>query len=461
MSANTSLIYKFQSFELDPVGRMLLHNGRLIAVAPKPFEILLTLIQRHGQIVSKEEMIRLIWADAFIEESNIAQNIFLLRKLLGQEESGRSCIETIPRRGYRFVAKVREIRNSCSQDNGGAHSRGRAKEVTGRAAAPQNKAPSPFAVLPLTCANANQAAEDLADTITEGLINHLSQSPHLRVAARALTCHYRGSGVNLRQAAGELEVEMLLTGRVIVRGDALNVQIELIHAADLAQFWGNRYSSCVANAAEVQREISHDVSTVLKSALTGEGPGQMSAYQARDPEAYQSYLKGCYHRNKWTLEGLQKGIEYFQTVTAANPGFAPAYAGLAECYILSSLLMDANSPPDRPGVELALGQQPPLSSAEARAKAKAAVRQALKIDDTLLETHLASGLIKYCVDSDWLAAEREYRHAIKLKPNNLRAHRLLSICLLTAGRVDEALAEARVAEFDLSLFTDLLLRALL
>ncbi len=238
-------------------------------------------------------------------------------------------------------------------------------------------------------------------------------------------------------------------------------RLQLIYAADVAQFWGNRYISCVADAAEVQREISHDVSTILKSRLTGEGQGQVSDYQSRDPEAYQSYLKGCYHQNKCTLEGLQKGIEYFQKVTDANQGFASAYAGLAECYILSSLLMDANSPLDGQGTHLALDQQHCLSSAEARARAKAAALQALKIDDTLPETHLASGLVKYCIDSDWLAAEREYRHAIKIKPNNLRAHRLLSICLLTAGRLDEALAEGRLAEFDPSLFTDLLLRALL
>jgi TolB-like protein/Flp pilus assembly protein TadD len=443
MSVRPTLSYRFGSFRLDPANRLLSSNGQPIPIAPKPFESLLVLVERHGQVVHKDELIKLVWADTFVEEANISQHVFLLRKLLGKDDAGRQFIETVSRRGYRFVGKVREEQNRSVR--GGVKRRGIGSKDK-RAAAVGNTFVASLAILPLANLSADLDMEYFSDGITESIINGLSQVPQLRVIARASAFRYKGQNISLQEVARELNVETVVSGRIIVRGDKLNVQIEFTNVVDESQFWGKQYDLKISDILDAQQEISREVlaQLKLKFELSPEEDKQLIRRHTHNVEAYQLYLKGCYYQNKLTEEGLRKGVEYFQEAVAKEPNFALAYTGLADCYALGGLPLDPDS--TLAYAELvdcyALVTSAPK---EAMSKAKAAALMALEIDDTLAEAHASMGFIRYRLDWDWLAAEKEYRRAIELSPNCPKVHYWLSMCLRTMGRLDEALAEARLA----------------
>jgi TolB-like protein/Flp pilus assembly protein TadD len=446
MSMRAPLVYRFGSFRLDPANRLLSHNRQLIPIAPKPFEALLVLVQRHGQIVHKEELIKLIWADTFVEEANISQNVFLLRKLLGKDGEGRQYIETIPGRGYRFVGKVREEQNPSLEVGVGRLGRDRISPKDKQTADNRNRFVASLAILPLANLSVDPDMEYFGDGITENIINGLSQVPRLRVIARTSAFRYKGREISIQEVARELNVETVVTGRIIMHGDTLNVQIEFTHVVDESQFWGKQYDLKITGILEAQQEISQEVLAQLrlKLELPSEEHKQLIRRPTNDVEAYQLYLKGCYYQNKLTEEGLRKGVEYFQAAIAKAPNFALAYTGLADCYALGGLPLDPDSA--LAYAELvdcyALVTSAPR---EAMSKAKAAALMALEIDDKLAEAHASLGFIRYRLDWDWLAAEREYRRAIELSPNCPKVHYWLSMCLRTMGRLDEALAEAKLA----------------
>jgi TolB-like protein/Flp pilus assembly protein TadD len=444
MSLRPPLIYKFGSFRLDPTKRLLSSNGQLIPIAPKPFESLLVLVQRHGQVVLKEELIKLIWADAFVEEANISQNVFLLRKLLGKDDEGRQYIETVSRRGYRFIGKVREERKRSLDDGSLRRRRDRLNSKDKPTADLRNGFIASLAILPLENVSADPEMEYLSDGITESIINSLSQVPQLRIIARTSVFRYKGREISVQEVAHELNVDTVVTGRLIVRGDTLNIQIEFTHVADESQFWGKQYDLKTADISEAQVEIAQEVLAQLRLELSREENKQVIKRHTNNAEAYQLYLKGCYYQNKLTEEGLRKGVECFQQAIAREPTFALAYTGLADCYALGGLPLDPDSA--LAYAELvdcyALVTSTPK---EAMSKAKAAALMALEIDDELAEAHASMGFIRYRLDWDWIAAEREYRRAIELSPNCPKVHYWLSMCLRTMGRLDEALAEAKLA----------------
>lgn len=444
MSTQASLIYKFGSFRLDPAERLLSSNGQIIPIAPKPFGILLVLVQRHGQVVHKDELIKLIWADTFVEEANISQNVFLLRKLLGKDRAGRQYIETVPKRGYCFIGKVREEPHRSTDVGVKSRGQDRISSKGKQTIDLQNRFISSLAVLPLINASADPDTEYFSDGITESIINSLSQMSYLRIVARTTVFRYKGREISVQDVAQEMNVENVLTGRVLVRGDSFNIQIELTNAVDESQFWGKQYDQRITDILDVQEEISKDVSAQLKLKYTSEELKRVIKCHTHNPEAYQLYLKGCYHQNKLTEEGLKKGVEYFQKAVDKEPNFALAYTGLADCYALGGLPLD----PDSALIYTELVDCYALVTSapkESMSKAKAAALMALEIDDTLAEAHASLGFIRYRLDWNWLSAEKEYRRAIELNPNYAKAHYWLSMCLRTMGRLDEALAEAKLA----------------
>jgi TolB-like protein/Flp pilus assembly protein TadD len=436
-------VYRFGNFLLDPVSRLLSSNNQEITIAPKPFELLAVLVERHGQAVSKEQLIELIWANTFVEEANISQNIFLLRKLLGKTSAGNQYIETVSRRGYRFAGKVREGQVASLDVATKQQNRKVAGSPTKQRGAQQRKAICSIAVLPLANANGDLEMEYLSDGITESVINTLAQLPYIRVVARSTVFRYKGREVDVQGVAAELNVEAVLTGRVSVRGDLLNVQVDLINVADQAQFWGKQYNLRLAELTRLQGEIAQDVVDQLKLRLTSEERQRITVSYSDDMQAYELYLRGCYHQNKLTEDGLRKGLEYFQKTVARQPNFALAYAGLADCYALGGLAMDPNYALDvglvGPNGSGTSGSRQELS------KAKAAAMMALEIDDELPEAHAALAFIRYRLDWNWSGAEKGYRRAIELRPNYARAHYLLGLCLRTRGLLDEALAELKLA----------------
>jgi TolB-like protein/Tfp pilus assembly protein PilF len=284
------------------------------------------------------------------------------------------------------------------------------------------------AVLPFANASGDPSTEYLSDGITEGIIDHLSGLPNLKVISRTSAFRYKQRDIEPRKVARELGVEALVTGRVIQRGDALSVSAELVDAREDKQLWGEQYSRKLADIVSIQQEIATAISGNLRVRLTSEEKTRLAKSSATNPEAYQLYLKGRYHANQTTAAELKKGIEYFQHAIEKDPGYALAYAGLADSYSALG------------------GGWMYLPPTDTFPKAKAAAMKALELDDTLAEAHAALAYAVFFADWDWPSTEREFKRAIELNPNSALSHGRYAECLKTRLRFNESMAEAQRAQ---------------
>lgn len=430
----TKRVYEFETFRLDIGERLLLRKGQTVPLTPKVFDTLVALVQKSGHVVGKDELMNQVWADSFVEESNLTQNIFVLRKVLGENLDGRSYIETVSKLGYRFVASVRELADDNDDLAAEKHI---GPGIVSKAAV--DDVLNSLAVLPLTNASENPDAEYLSDGITESIINSLSQLPQLRVMARSTVFRYKGKDVDPRQVGQALGVRAVLAGRVLQVGDSLIVRTELVDVANGWQLWGEQFNRRLADILGLQEEIAREISEKLRIKLTGEEKRRLAKRYTDDSEAYRLYLKGRYYWNKYTMEGLTKAIEYFNQSIELDRSYALAYAGLADAYYR---LSNAYLPPK-----------------QTMPKARAAAMKAVEIDDTLGEAHASLGLIKMYHDWDWAGAEREYKRAIELDPRSPLGYHRYGTYLQLLGRSDESNASfERARQLDpLSLLVNSLL----
>jgi TolB-like protein/Tfp pilus assembly protein PilF len=417
MQKQIKRIYEFGAFRLDTGERLLLRDGEPVPLTPKVFDTLVVLLQKSGHMVGKDELMKEVWADSFVEEGNLTQNISVLRKVLGENFDGRAYIETVTRRGYRFIADVRELADVADPTR---EKQTGALISKGQGTAAQDNGLNSLAVLPLTNVSGNPDSEYLSDGITESIINILSQLPRLRVMARSTVFRYKGREVDPQQVGQALGVRAVLVGRVLQRGESLIVRIELVDVANGWQLWGEQYNRKFADILALQEEIAREISGNLKIKLTGEEKERLAKRYTEDSEAYRLYLKGRYYWNKYTKEGLTKAIEYFNQSIELDPGYALAYTGLADSYYR---LSNAYSPPK-----------------ETLPKARTAAIKALEIDDTLAEAHASLGLIKMYHDWDWAGAEHHYRRALELDPRSVLAHQRYGNYLAMMGRLEESIA---------------------
>ncbi len=283
-----------------------------------------------------------------------------------------------------------------------------------------------LAVLPFVNEGADRETEFLSDGLTESIINNLSQVPNLRVIARSSVFRYKGREADAQAAGRELGVRAVLVGRVVQRGDGLSVGVELVDVRDNRQIWGEKYNRRLADLVAVQEEISQEITAKLRLRLTGEEKKRLARHHTENPEAFQEYLVGRYHWNKRTEEGFKTALNHFDEARKKDPGYALAYAGLADCYAV-------------------LGDYAYLPPAEAYPKATTAARTALQLDEALPEAHASLAFVKVQYDWDWVGAEKEYRRALELNPNYATAHQWYSEYLTALGRHDEALAEIKRA----------------
>jgi len=283
-----------------------------------------------------------------------------------------------------------------------------------------------IAVLPFTNVGADPNTEYLSDGIAENIINALSRLQKVRVIPRSTVFHYKGKEADPQKVGNELKVRAVLTGRVVQRGDNLNIQAELVDIQSQSQLWGEQYNRKMADLLSVQDEISRDIASKLQLQLSGEEEKKLTTRPTENAEAYQLYLKGRFYWGKRSAADIQKGIEFFQQAIGKDPTYALAYAGLADCYAV-------------------LPQYSGLPATGIIPHAKEAALKALRIDSTLADAHNTLAFVQEDLDWNFAAAEAEYKRAIELNPDYPTAHHWYAILLAHLGRHEEAIREAERA----------------
>ena len=411
-------IYQFGAFCLNAEERVLLREGRVVPLPGKAVSTLLVLVRNKGHVVEKDVLMEEVWPNEFVEEGNLAQNIFMLRKALGESADGPKYIETVPRRGYRFLQGVTQSYEETAPVTTAIPS----KRLKGSLRSDFHL----IAVLPLENASRNPELEHLSDGITESIINTLSQRRELRVIARNSVFHYKGKELDARQIGRELQVNSVLLGSLRLESEELTISTELIDVANGWQLFGRTYRRKFSEMLETQYEIASEISTAIQTDFKGVEERRRFRRYTDNPEAFRAYLRGRYYWNKYTKEGLEKAFEYFRHAIDIDPTYALAYAGMAEAYFRLSTQR--------------------LSPRVALPKARAAVMRALEIDPTLPEAHTSIGMLKMRYDWDWQGAECEFKKAISLNPSYATAHQYYVSCLQSQRRFEEALHHIRLAQ---------------
>jgi TolB-like protein/DNA-binding winged helix-turn-helix (wHTH) protein/Flp pilus assembly protein TadD len=475
MSSLNNKVYEFGDFRLDVQSRVLRKGLEPVALTPKVLEILLLLVGHSGNTLGKDELMRAVWPDSFVEESNLTQTIFLLRKALGETPQQRF-IYTVPGRGYRFVSDVKEVPlgadfpplpdqgEEAVPANRHLPTTPAQQELRAIAGPARNKSQlvvlalvlisatavifgearwSGFskqsvgpksrvllAVLPFQNFTGDGSQEYLSDGLTEEMIMHLGNldPEHLGVIARTSVMQYKNSRASLDQIGRDLAVEYVLEGSI--RRDSSNVRVtaQLIRVKDQTHIWARQYDREFTGLLDLQSEIAQGVADEIQLALRQHKSeyASGSAFSPRNNDAYDAYLKGQYFFNKRTAANLQEAIAYFRQATAKDPSYARAYAGLADSYALLA----------------AYSVQPP---SELMSRARTSALKALEIDNNLPDAHAALALIVQDHDWDWNMAEKEFHRAIELNPNNATAHHWFAEHLMWRGRFGEALQESEKA----------------
>jgi TolB-like protein/Flp pilus assembly protein TadD len=334
-----------------------------------------------------------VWPEAFVEEANLNQMVFVLRRAI-ESTNGSEYITTVPRRGYRFSGTVRRVEIPCRIDS--------------------------IAVLPLANLSGDPSQEYFADGITEALITELAKVGSLRVVSRTSVMRYKGRTEPIAQIARALRVRGLLEGSVVKSGDRFRITVQLIHAGSDQHLWTEVYDGAMADVLEVQGKVARDIAAGIRAQLSRDEKVRLTISRKVSPEAYSLYLKGRYFARILTEEAQRKAILHFQKSIQCDPDYAPAYAGLAECLI-----------------ELAyfFGMNPKKAFAEA----KPAALKAVALDEELAEGHAALGLLRLLDDWDWEAADAETGRAIELAPGNPYVYWKRGVFLRYAGRCDESI----------------------
>ena len=441
MEEKGTTTYEFGAFRFDASERVLYRGSEIVPLTPKAADTLLVLLERRGRVVEKSELIKLIWPETFVEEGGLARNISVLRKTLGDEPDGSRFIETIPRRGYRFVAPLKD---ESGRPERRAHGRRRTVLAISAAAiligavagflylrkgsdsASRFRATS-IAVLPLKNLSKDSAEEYVSEGMTDELATVLAKTG-VRVIGPDSVRRLR-PGAPLDEIGRQLKVDAVIQGTVLGSGDRVRINAQLIDVATGRLVWAESYQRSAPDVLNLQAEVAGAIAREVKASVA---PGANAAPirpRVVVPEAYHAYLKGRFFWNKRTEAGLRKAVEAFSAAVAMDAAYAPAYAGLADSYaLLGSNFYDAIPP------------------REAMPKAKAAALKALELDPSLGEAHTSLGYVLMAYEWDLSAAEKEFQQAIRSNPGYPTAHHWYAHFLLAAGRPEQAAAEMKSAQ---------------
>ncbi len=465
-AAEPTRSYEFGVFTVDLLGGELRKHGVRLKLQERPFRLLVCLLERPGEIISRDELRRRLWPDGtFVDfDHNISSAINKLRSVLNDSASNPRFIETVGSRGYRFLADVKRIRPASSQipdqttpkvpmttANTASPRQGLWKVVAGITLiasvlvagyfqwgrkTSKSISPAPrvmVAVLPFQNLTGDPGQDYFSDGLTEEMIAELTRlnQDHLGVIARTSVMLYKQSPKPLDQIGRELGVQYVMEGSVRRDSSRVRITAELIQVKDLTHLWAREYDRELNNSLALQSEIAQEIGDEIQISL-GDGNAVKAAnhiaptHSTASYEAYDSYLKGRYFWNKRTRAGFLQAASYFQQAIRKDPGYASAYAGLADTFGLMSTWYEAPQQEFMP-------------------KAKAAALNALALDDSLAEAHASLALVAENYDYDWQTAEKEFRRAIQLNPDYATAHQWYAEYLAWQGRFDEALAESERA----------------
>jgi DNA-binding winged helix-turn-helix (wHTH) protein/TolB-like protein/Flp pilus assembly protein TadD len=467
-------LYEFGPYHLAVQERLLTRDGEVIPLAPKAVDLLVALVENSGHVLGKDELMKQVWPDSFVEEANLSHHIFTLRKALGEDKNGAKYIETIPRRGYRFVAEVTEIDDTSNELVLAERTRSRIiveqeqerpLETTSRSALAGSGhkrklmlaaavsagvlvglgvvvyflvtgKPEPggygsaiksIAVLPFKPLVADSRDEALELGMAETLIARLSNLRDVKVRPTSAVRKYVDLQQDAIEAGRELQVESVLDASIQKSGDRLRVVARLVRVDDGTTLWADKFDEKLTDLFTVQDRISERMTAALALPLTGEERRLLAKRYTENVEAYQLYTRGRYYWSKFTDDGLRKSIGLFEQAIDSDPTYALAYSGLCNAYMV-------------------LGVNGHMSPKEARPKAKYAAEKAIELDDRLAWAHQSLGGYKLFHEWDWAGAEREFKRAMELDPGLIEPHELYSYLLSELGHFDEALAELRKAQ---------------
>jgi TolB-like protein/DNA-binding winged helix-turn-helix (wHTH) protein/Flp pilus assembly protein TadD len=460
---------RFGVFEADLRSSELRKGGVKIKLHHQPFQVLVLLLERPGELVTREELQRKLWSSDTFVDSEVGLNTAIkkLREALHDSAESPRYVETLPRRGYRFIAPVEEISTlraelapEPNKPQTGEERSGPSPAVAARSAVwtsrrwmlggaaavvipaamlvwvnagewrqrpgatgarPQIRS---IAVLPLENLSGDPGQEYFTDGMTDALITDLAQISSLKVISRTSVMRYKGTHKPLPEISKELNVDGIVEGTVTRSADRLRVDAQLIEANSDRHFWARSYERKVGDAVALQTDLARAIADEIQAKLTPQEQSRLLRTESVDPETYELYLRGRYFWNKRTDASLEKSIDYFQQAIQRNPQYAPAYAAMAEAYAIR-----VDLPPE-----------------ESSSKAKAAARAALQIDETLAEAHSALAMSLCFYDWDWAGAENEFRRALTLNPNYAIAHQWYAQYLRTIGRQDLAIEELKRAQ---------------
>ncbi|MEO8572932.1 MAG: winged helix-turn-helix domain-containing protein [Pyrinomonadaceae bacterium] len=494
MGENRKFFFEFGGYLLDPTEHQLLRDGEVVALTPKAFETLRLLVENGGHLLEKDRLMEMLWADAFVEEGNLADNVSKIRQALGDSRKTPKFIETVSGRGYRFIAEVKKVGAAIVQElpatsestqthpppaiNSSGHARAGEVEIDGVAppsqidlnstdiptGPPRESFPnhrtvllaallavivvggllfyfrnadrpqtSPvigtrksIAVLPFRPIVAENRDEALELGMSDTLISGLSRLRQITVLPISAVRRYMDLEQDAVAAGRDLGVESVLDGSIQRTGERIRISARLVRVEDGRALWTETFDEKFTDIFAVQDSISQKIVTALALQLSGEERDRLTKKYTANTEAYQLYLKGRFFWSKLTPEDLKKSLDYYSQAIAIDPGYALAYAGLADSYNL-------------------LGSYGFWPLKESHPKARSAAEKALELDGALAEAHTSLAAVLDDYYWDWPAAEEHFKLAIGLNPSYSLAHSWYSQHLARMGRLDESIEEARIA----------------
>jgi TolB-like protein/DNA-binding winged helix-turn-helix (wHTH) protein len=476
-STASTRIIRFGIFEVDLNAAELRKGGLRVKLPEQPFQILTVLLEKPGELVTREEVRSRLWqGDTFVDFDHGLNNaVMRLREVLGDSSDSPRFIETVPRRGYRFIAHVDESpwsapsltpQQPASQKQAtpttedpaiapalsptsiqqGVKQRGTliivaivaialfAISVAWRYLATQIGGTSDVrqstsvVVLPLENLSGDQEQDYFADGMTDDLIANLAKIRSLRVISHSTAMAYKHTRKPLSEIARELHVDAVVEGTVLRAGDRVRITAELVQVSTDRHLWADTYESQMGDVLALQNRVSSAIVNEIRVNLSPQDRARLARNPAVAPEAYENYLKGRFYWNRRTDENLHRAIGYFENATKQDTQYALAYAGLSDCYAVIGASIFGTMPAD-----------------EAAPKARQAAQRALEIDPTLAEAETSLATVKFNYDWDWAGAEEGYQHAIQLNPSYATAYQRYSLLLTAMGRFQKGFSQINKA----------------